>query len=140
MLLNHRTLFETTPVLLNKTEVRSGICPWTTRCNLDLSKYMMLVSGSFLRYLEQDSHIITPASSLSLMDMYTHTNVSSSQRMLVSDGVKQASGRAVVELAWLIKQCGHRRIGHSTKTADIAAQTSARAGGIRILVFPSVGS
>lgn len=34
---------------------------------------MMLVCGSFLRYLEKISHIITLTSSLSLMHMYTQS-------------------------------------------------------------------
>lgn len=74
------------------------------------------------------------------MLLYTHTDTSSSWGMLVSDGVRLASGRDVVELAWLIKQCGHRLTGHSAKAADITVQTSDRAGGIRILVFLSMES
>lgn len=126
MLLNHRTLFETIPVHLNKTEARSAVWPWATWCNFDLSKHMMLISGPFISY---------PFLSCTC----THTDTSS-WRMLFSHGVRQASGRAVVELAWLINQCGHRHTGHSAKAADIEVQTSDRAGGIRILVFLSVGS
>lgn len=56
-----------------------------------------------------------------------------------SDGMGQAGGRQVMELAWFIEQCRHRLIGHSAEAEDIAAQTSARDRCIRIFGVPFYG-
>lgn len=144
---------------MNKAEARSVIWPWATWCNLDLSKYMMFVSGSFLRYLERVSPIIIHYK-LPFFHAYVHTHTHRDLHHGVSFpcvlgaacGLCYSSGHVLVwcktmpgrmlvmELAWFIKWCRHRLTDNSAKSEDIAVQTSARVHGIRILVFHSVES